>query len=364
MSPAAQLEGLPFVPPSSRLPLTIACPIQGTHTLDPNSPDAVLLDLIASDAVQRLKGVQQHGISGVVGKLKGRIVDRYEHSVGAALLVRKLGATIEEQAAALLHDIAHTSLSHVVDGVYGYVLHEEDKDEYLATTNLPAILRAHNLDPSRVFEETNFSLLERDSPALCADRVDYAVRDSEAFGFLTAQEAREILADLVDFKGEMCFQTPELARKLSEAYMKSDEFAWSNPSHSALYIWAADTIKLALAHDQFTKADLWKLPDPQFWSQMASSPYPKVRSAAAKVRGSLLAQEVPLELDLEGGDELVFESRPRILDPGVVVVLGEGEKGRKSLSELQPCWGEKMKSYRTSKQGARRYRIVDEKVEA
>ena len=47
------------------------------------------------------------------------------------LLVRKAGGSAEAQAAALLHDIAHTALSHVVDGVFGYVVHEEDKMEYL-----------------------------------------------------------------------------------------------------------------------------------------------------------------------------------------------------------------------------------------
>ena len=35
------------------------------------------------------------------------------------------------QASALLHDVAHTALSHVMDFVYGYVVHEADKMEYM-----------------------------------------------------------------------------------------------------------------------------------------------------------------------------------------------------------------------------------------
>lgn len=47
------------------------------------------------------------------------------------LLVRSAGGSVEAQASALLHDIAHTALSHVIDGVFGYVVHEDDKMEYL-----------------------------------------------------------------------------------------------------------------------------------------------------------------------------------------------------------------------------------------
>jgi HD superfamily phosphohydrolase len=33
------------------------------------------------------------------------------------LLVRRLGASLEEQIAALLHDVSHTAFSHVIDSV-------------------------------------------------------------------------------------------------------------------------------------------------------------------------------------------------------------------------------------------------------
>lgn len=59
------------------------------------------------------------------------------------LLVRKAGGSLESQAAALLHDVAHTALSHVADNVYGYVVHEEDKMEYLNETSVPEILDRH-----------------------------------------------------------------------------------------------------------------------------------------------------------------------------------------------------------------------------
>lgn len=82
------------------------------------------------------------------------------------LLVRAAGGTVDAQAAALLHDIAHTALSHVVDSTFGYVVHEVDKLEYLNTTTIPDILRKHGLAPEEVLEEANYPLLELDAPAI------------------------------------------------------------------------------------------------------------------------------------------------------------------------------------------------------
>ncbi len=74
--------------------------------------DLVLIDLIYSQAVQRLHAVLQHGITALLDIT--RSTSRFEHSVGVMLLVRRLGA----------------------------------------------------------------SLLKQPSPALCADRLDYFLRDS------------------------------------------------------------------------------------------------------------------------------------------------------------------------------------------
>lgn len=101
--------------------------IHGAYTIT----EPVLVDLLLSKPIDRLKRVLQHGISSLVGLTPLPAVTRYEHSVGAMLLVRAAGGSVEAQAAALLHDVAHTSLSHVVDGVFGYVVHEDDKMEYL-----------------------------------------------------------------------------------------------------------------------------------------------------------------------------------------------------------------------------------------
>ena len=82
--------------------------------------EPLLLDLITSDAMQRTKGVSQHGITALIGVTPP--FSRFVHSVGTMLLVRRLGANVNEQVAALLHDISHTAFSHVIDFVFGVAL--------------------------------------------------------------------------------------------------------------------------------------------------------------------------------------------------------------------------------------------------
>ena len=52
---------------------------------DTEVEEAVLLDLMQTQAMRRLRGVLQHGITALIGIT--RPVTRFEHSVGVMLLV-------------------------------------------------------------------------------------------------------------------------------------------------------------------------------------------------------------------------------------------------------------------------------------
>jgi HD superfamily phosphohydrolase len=51
--------------------------------------EPAIIELIQSKSMQRLKGVLQYGISAFLGKTAK--ITRFEHSIGAMLLVRRLG---------------------------------------------------------------------------------------------------------------------------------------------------------------------------------------------------------------------------------------------------------------------------------
>jgi len=67
----------------------------------------VLLELIKSKSMQRLKKIAQHGIPNKYYHYAGG--NRFDHCVGVMLLLKRLGTTEEEQVAGLLHDVSHTA---------------------------------------------------------------------------------------------------------------------------------------------------------------------------------------------------------------------------------------------------------------
>ncbi len=176
-------------------------PIYGRFTI--NEP--VLQDCIHSQAVQRLHGVLQHGITGLIGLTQP--ITRFEHSVGAMLVVRQLGGTLPEQIAALLHDVSHTAFSHVIDHVLGspkeQSYHDEMKEAYMITTDLPAILARHVYDWTNFVDEEAFPLLEQPAPRLCADRIDYFLRDCIGLGLATQADVDRAVGSLLVANGRI-----------------------------------------------------------------------------------------------------------------------------------------------------------------
>jgi len=65
--------------------------------------EPVLLELLKSPPILRLKSISQFGVPDKYYHIKN--FNRYEHSMGVMILLRKLGATPEEQIAGLLHDV-------------------------------------------------------------------------------------------------------------------------------------------------------------------------------------------------------------------------------------------------------------------
>jgi uncharacterized protein len=158
-------------------------PLYGTTI----TPEPVLADLLHSEAVRRLHGVLQHGITAVIGITQP--ITRYQHSAGTMLVVRRMGGDVREQIAALLHDVSHTAFSHVIDHVWDTAAsqsyHDQVKESYVAQTDVPEVLAKHGYDWREFIDETQFPLLEQPAPALCADRLDYFLRDARALGLAT-----------------------------------------------------------------------------------------------------------------------------------------------------------------------------------
>jgi hypothetical protein len=232
-------------------PITIHEKIYGEYRI----AEPVIMELLAAPSVQRLKGISQLGVPDRYHHLKG--FSRYEHSVGVMLLLRSLGARLDEQIAGLLHDVSHTAFSHVVDwiiagqgGQEGY--QDEQHKRIIASSELAGILRKYGYDPYQIADESRFPLLEQESPKLCADRIDYTLRE------LGVEKARPYLASLAVADGRIIFTSIEAARAFASDFLGLQKGNWGSFESASRYTAFAQAVRYAIEGKIISFDDLWK----------------------------------------------------------------------------------------------------------
>ncbi|CAH2462450.1 MULTISPECIES: HD domain-containing protein [Bacillus] len=272
--------------------------------------DKVLEELILSKHVQRLKGVHQAGASYLMNEKWN--VTRFDHSVGAMLLIKKLGGSVEEQIAGLLHDVSHTAFSHVIDYVFdneNESYHEEIFSSVVKNSEIPAILSKHGYNYEDILlDDSKWTLLERSAPELCADRVDYTLRDMYTYGYISLEEAQNFLDDLIEVNGRMVLQNIEIAEWFTKAYYKEVIDFFMKPINIYGNDMLAKTLKLAL-HKKVIHADDFLLEDHELISKLQLCKDQEVDALLRKVHPSIEVKEDRNEYDLHQ------KNKVRLIDP-------------------------------------------------
>ncbi|PFP81332.1 hypothetical protein COK07_03485 [Bacillus thuringiensis] len=279
--------------------------------------DAVLEELILSKPMQRLKGIHQAGASYLMNEKWN--VTRFEHSVGVMLLVKKLGGSVEEQIAGLLHDVSHTAFSHVIDYVFDNEdesYHEEIFSSVVKNSEIPAILVRHGYNYEDILlDDSKWTLLERSAPELCADRVDYTLRDMYTYGYISLEEVHSFLEDVIEVEGKMVLQNIEIAEWFTETYYKDVIDFFMKPINIYGNEMLAKTLKLAL-HKKVIHADDFLLEDDELISKLQQCNDPEVEDLLSKVHPNVKVKEDRNDYDLHK------KNKVRLIDPPL---LREGE---------------------------------------
>ncbi len=268
--------------------------------LEISSP--ALCELINSPAVQRLKKICQFGVPDEFYHLKN--YSRFDHSVGVMLLLQRLGASEEEQVAGLLHDVSHTAFSHVVDWVVGDGKTEDFQDgqhmRYMERCGLAEILSRHGYDLGRIANYEHFGLLERELPDLCADRVDYALRE------FTPEVHEELLAALTQINGMIVLKGRKAARLFAELFLERQMFHWGGFEAPSRYRVFADALRLAMEDKIISFEDLWKTDD-YVVEKMKQSPNKGILGRLNKLREK--------SWDSYPRSEIIVHKKFRAVDP-------------------------------------------------
>lgn len=274
----------------------------------------VLQELIQSNPVKRLNGVHQGGAIYLVNPEWN--VTRYEHSLGVMLLIKKMGGSVEEQIAGLLHDISHTAFSHVID----YALenrhenyHEEIFEEILIKSDVPSILEKFGYDyRDIVLDESKWSILEQPAPDLCADRVDYTLRDMFQYGMISLDEVKSFLDSLKVVEGKMCLDSIDAAEWFVETYYKEVIDFFLGPLNIYSNDRFAKIIKRALEVGVLTLDDLLKQ-DHEVIEQLQASQDEDILKGLGQLNKHVEVEENESDYDLHRTNKV------RLIDPLVQV---------------------------------------------
>ncbi|MEK3711280.1 HD domain-containing protein [Bacillus sp. FSL K6-1005] len=281
--------------------------LYGRHQID-----GVLEELIKSAPVQRLKGVYQGGASFLVNPKWN--VTRYEHSIGVMLLIKRLGGTIEEQIAGLLHDVSHTAFSHVIDFVFkneAEDYHENIFQQVIDQSEIPGILKKHGYDADDLLlNDTRWTLLEQPAPELCADRIDYTLRDMYQYRQITLREAEIFLDHLVVRNGRVFPNGIETAEWFVRVYYKEVIDFFMNPVNVYGYEYLAQTLKAALKHNVIAAEDLLKT-DQEVLGILHSSENDEVLRLLEKIHPHILVKEDDIHYDFHR------KTKMRLIDPSI-----------------------------------------------
>lgn len=234
-------------------------PLWGEISLD----EPVLAELAHSAPMQRLKGVHQAGASFYLLPEQRRNT-RYEHSLGVMHLLALLGASLEEQAAGLLHDVPHTAFSHTIDIVFPsdeHNFHEGFQRQVILASDIPDILSRHDIPLQAALEPDSYPLLEQPLPSLCADRVDYSLRDMKTAGKITSKDAYIFLSHLVATARGIIVSDVDTARWYVALFEEANALLWTGPDEAGAYWALAGAIKRAYEMGAFTDLDLFATDD-------------------------------------------------------------------------------------------------------
>ncbi|MBI3290728.1 HD domain-containing protein [Candidatus Falkowbacteria bacterium] len=275
--------------------------------------EPVLIELINSPALQRLKKIEQHGTWQVHKTWKkSNYFSRYTHSVGVMLLLRKFDASIAEQLHGLLHDVSHTVFSHVADFLFGKDPGKHDyQDSRLKKAfelqGINKILKKYGFSPPEFLADKYFPLAERKLPDLCADRIDYTLSDPWAKAFYGA-DPKKILKNLTVYGNQFAFKSRRWAKEFARLYESHNRNNWCNPLQIAIFTISAQILREALNKKILAKEELYTTDD-YVLKKLYLSKNPAINKKLKQLKNLKIKIVPKKEADFWS------TSKPRVVDP-------------------------------------------------
>jgi len=315
-------------------------PVYGRQELEKD----VLRELIKSDPVQRLKSVHQSGPQPFF--MSKKPLTRFPHSLGVMFLLKRFDASVEEQIAGLLHDVPHTAFSHVADFVFDtddHEYHDSFLEDVVMNSEIPEILENHGFEVGYILDESNFRLLERDAPDLCADRIDYFLRDKK---MLAGEDVQNLVEGLEIVDNRFVISGSDTAEDYALRYIEVDEDWYADPREVALTEVFAQVLRRGLEINLIEEEDLFGT-DEEVIGILKSSDDPVIREQLETLDG-----DFRVEIDEEDYD-IEVTTKARYVDPQVA------KRDMKRISEISEKVRKRIEEHEKDVKSGYRLKIPD-----
>ena len=266
---------------------------------------------------------------------------RFDHSLGAALIIWHFTADPAQAVAGLLHDIATPVFAHVVDFMRGDYLKQEateagTADMIEASAELQAVLKKYGLCSTAVSDYHRYPIADNDPPGLSADRLEYTLGNSINYGFCTGKKAEGWYRDLVvgtneAGQPELAFQTAEAAEDFALTALRCSEVYVSDEDRYSMQM-LAELLQDATVRGVITESDLYTT-EPRVISKLLSDDALAARWASYRACYKILRSEQPCG----EGNWRKISAKKRYIDP---VVLHQGRMGA-----ISPVFSEKLRAF-------------------
>ena len=276
--------------------------------------------IIENPGMQRLKKVHQNGADFLVKPEMD--TSRFEHSLGVAILCKKFGADEDEVIAALVHDISHTAFSHLADQVFerrDQTYHEDHHERFVKDFGLDTLVQEHGYDPDYIFDEDNFGILERDRPDICADRLDYTLRDLFKAGLINKETVDRVLKGLTIEDGLIVAKNESTASEVMDLFFTLNKEVFFDKESEGVKMLMKDILSRGLEEGVISEEDLFKT-DQEVMDKLGE--HRELRQKIQGIKNGVTVEE-------NGGEGLKVTRKHRIVDPKI---QGTGNR----LTEIEP----------------------------
>jgi hypothetical protein len=227
--------------------LIIHDPVWGDCEIGQEPGDEVLLNMLDNSLVRRTMAIEQLSLDPLTATIPSTTgFSRWEHVWGSVAFVRKMTEDTDMtsrdrlnlQLRTFVSDLGHTAYSHQGDWLFQGMggpenQHDNELKHLLEVSGIADVLRHHDIQPEEVVANDHEDWIERPSPDLCVDRVDYGARemqrwlnlDMSMWGMLRPESF------ILDPSGQLVVADHERALRFAKAYLLLSSEHWSEPVH-------------------------------------------------------------------------------------------------------------------------------------